>query len=515
MLRKNVTYMKRFVLILSFLFVVFAQSFAQAPGQGSIQDFQQMRRMMDWAGFNRYAEANKEVQSSPLVIFMGDSITDFWGQYRPSFFSDHNYLCRGIGAQTVEHMLSRFHADVVDLHPRAVAILAGINNIAGNNGKISFENIVGCIASMCETAKANGIVPIICSILPCDRFSWNPEAKPAQDVVKVNELLKAYAARTGVEYVDYYSKMGQPDGSLPAELSEDGCHPTIAGYEVMESIIVPEIDRILAAAAAPARPAGPARQAGPSDWGNFKRYEEANSSVTAAPLMVLMGDSITDYWYDSDPDFFTKNNFVGRGIAGQTASQMLVRFKQDVIALHPKAVAIMAGTNDLCQNMMGQSYYPDQAIIDNNIAMCELAEAAGIKVLLCSITPVAHYMPIPDQDAGPRIVELNRQLKAYADSHKNVTYVDYHTPLADAELGLPETGSYDGVHPAINLYDDMERILLDGVKKVLKLKKQDFYTIPSDEADRRKVADDADRQAKGMPMNFKGMVEMMSRMRMR
>jgi lysophospholipase L1-like esterase len=164
---------------------------------------------------------------------------------------------------------------------------------------------------------------------------------------------------------------------------------------------------------------------------------------------------------------------------------------------------------------MGQSYYPDQAIIDNNVAMCELAEAAGIKVLLCSITPVAHYMPIPDQDAGPRIVELNRQLKAYADSHKNVTYVDYHTPLADAELGLPETGSYDGVHPAVNLYDDMERILVDSVKKVLKLKKQDFYTLPSDEADVRKAESDADRKARNMPMNFKGMVEMMSRMRMR
>ena len=267
--------------------------------------------------------------------------------------------------------------------------------------------------------------------------------------------------------------------------------------------------------AAPARSASPVRQMGPQDWPNFKRYEEKNAALTQAPLLVLMGDSITDFWYDNDPDFFERNNFAGRGISGQTASQMLTRFKQDVIALKPKAVAIMAGTNDLCQNMMGQSYYPDQTIIDNTVAMCELAEAAGIKVLLCSITPVAHYMPIPDQDAGPRIVELNRQLKVYADTHKNVTYVDYHTPLADAELGLPETGSYDGVHPAVNLYDDMERILVDSVRKVLKLKKQEFYTLPSDEADRLKAESDADRKARNMPMNFKGMVEMMSRMRMR
>jgi len=502
--------------------MIFAQSFAQAPGQGGAQNMQQMRRMMDWAGFDRYAEANKEVKESPLVIFMGDSITDFWGQYRPGFFTDHNYLCRGIGAQTVEHMLARFHADVVDLHPRAVAILAGINNIAGNNGKIAFENVVGCIASMCETAKANGIIPVICSLTPCDRFFWNTEAQPAQDVIRLNGMLKDYATRNGVEYVDYHSKMALPDGSLPKEYSEDGCHPTVAGYEKMEEIIVPELDRILAAAparqaAAPARQGAPTmpRQTGPSDWGNFKRYEEANAAVTTAPLVVLMGDSITDYWYDTDPDFFTKNNFAGRGIAGQTASQMLVRFKQDVINLKPKAVAIMAGTNDLCQNMMGQSYYPDQTIIDNTVAMCELAEAAGIKVLLCSITPVAHYMPIPDMDAGTPIVNLNKQLKAYADSHKNVTYVDYHTPLADDELGLADNCSYDGVHPAVNIYDDMERILVDGVRKALKLKKQEFYTLPSDEADRRKVESDADRQAKGMPMNFKGMVEMMSRMRAR
>ena len=147
--------------------------------------------------------------------------------------------------------------------------------------------------------------------------------------------------------------------------------------------------------------------------------------------------------------------------------------------------------------------------------MCELAEAAGIKVLLCSITPCAHYMPIPDVDAGSVIVKMNKLLKSYADTHKNVTYVDYFTPLVTPENGLDDSCSYDGIHPAVNIYDDMERILVDSVRKVLKLKKQDFYTLPSDEADRRKAEADADRKAKNMPMNFKGMVEMMNRMRMR
>ena len=256
---------------------------------------------------------------------------------------------------------------------------------------------------------------------------------------------------------------------------------------------------------------GPRPGSGPADWGNFKRYEQANAGLTAAPLVVLMGDSITDFWYNDDPEFFTRNNFAGRGIAGQTASQMLVRFKQDVLNLHPKAVAIMAGTNDLCQHMMGQAYYPDQTIFDNIVAMCELADEADIKVLLCSITPCAHYMAIPEQDAGSRIVAMNLRLKAYADSHKNVTYVDYHTPLATADLGLPATGTYDGIHPAVNLYDDMERILVDSIKKVLKMKKAQFYTLPADEAEARKVKSDADRREKGMPMTFEDMVEIVRR----
>ena len=253
------------------------------------------------------------------------------------------------------------------------------------------------------------------------------------------------------------------------------------------------------------------RQAGPADWGNFKRYEQANAELASAPLVVLMGDSITDFWYNEDPDFFTKNNFAGRGIAGQTASQMLVRFKQDVVNLHPKAVAIMAGTNDICQHMMGQAYYPDQTILDNIKAMCELAEEAGIKVLLCSITPCAHYMAIPEQDAGTRIVEMNGKLKAYADSEKNITYVDYHTQLADAELGLPASGTYDGIHPAVNLYDDMERALVDSIRKVLKVKTR-FYILSADEAEARKLKSDEQRRASGQPMTFEDMVEQVRQM---
>lgn len=225
------------------------------------------------------------------------------------------------------------------------------------------------------------------------------------------------------------------------------------------------------------------------DWAGMKRYEAANAALTKAPDLVLMGDSITDNWDDDDPAYFERNPFVGRGISGQTASQMLVRFRRDVIDLHPKAVAIMAGTNDLCQQMASMAYYPDDAILGNIISMCELARTAGIKVILCAVTPCAHYMPIPDQDAGSRIVALNAQLKAYADKQKNVTWLDYFTPLANAENGLDPEQSLDGIHPLPTVYRTMEQLLNETAAKVLRTR-NNYYVIPEEAA---RVATDAKR----------------------
>lgn len=501
--------MRRFLLttvLLTAAFFSSAQSSQTVASQtGTRPVFMKPR---DWGGFNRYAAANAEVKTAPRAIFLGDSITDFWAEYRPEFFSSHNYLGRGIGAQTVEQMLTRFQRDVVDLHPKTVVILAGINDIAQNNGPMSLENIAGCIQTMCESARANNIIPIVCSLLPCDKFYWNPEAQPASDVIALNELLKAYTRRERIDYVDYHTHMALPDGSLPEAFSKDGCHPTVEGYARMEEIIVPEVDRIIDAA----EKQKAARNA-PADWADFKRYEQANASLSEAPFLVLMGDSITDNWFKEDPAFFKKNNFAGRGISGQTASQMLVRFGRDVINLRPKAVAIMAGTNDICQSLASMSYYPEETIIGNIIAMCELAENAGIKVLLCSVTPCAHYLPIPTIDAAAPIVALNAKLKAYAASHKNVTYVDYFSALANDENGLDDNCSYDGIHPTINVYDDMERILVDAVIKNLKPGKRQFYTIPAEEADRIKAENDAKRKEMNMPMNFGELVKMFNHVR--
>ena len=217
------------------------------------------------------------------------------------------------------------------------------------------------------------------------------------------------------------------------------------------------------------------------DWPDFRRYENANESLTQTPDVVLMGDSITDNWATEDPDFFTLNNFAGRGISGQTVTQMLCRFRQDVLDLNPKVVAIMAGTNDLCQQMASMAYYPDENIIGNIKSMCELAKAAGIKVILCSVTPCSHYMPIPDLDAGSRIVDLNRKLKEYADSDRNITWLDYFTPLANEENGFDKDQSYDGVHPVVTVYSTMEELFVETVAKVLKTK-NDYYVMPMEKA---------------------------------
>lgn len=234
-----------------------------------------------------------------------------------------------------------------------------------------------------------------------------------------------------------------------------------------------------------------------TDWANMRRYEKQNDELEKAPEVVLMGDSITDNWASTDPSFFTNNNFIGRGISGQTASQMLVRFKQDVLDINPKIVAIMAGTNDICQQMASMAYYPDDNIVGNIEMMCELALSKGIQVLLCSITPCSHYMPIRDLDAGAMIIEINARLKEYADSRKGVTYVDYFTPLANADNGFDTDMSYDGVHPNIYCYSFMEPILTDAVAKLLK-KRNNYWTVSRNEALELKKAEDQRRAARPM-----------------
>jgi lysophospholipase L1-like esterase len=192
----------------------------------------------DWAKFGRYEQANAEVTTKPKAVFMGDSITDGWAKLDQDFFKENNFIGRGISGQTTSHMLVRFRRDVVDHSPKYVVILAGTNDIAKNNGDISLENILGNIISMCDIAKANKITPVICSVLPADHYRWRPGIEPAQDIIRLNQMLKEYADSHRIRYVDYHSVLADENGALPAVHAEDGVHPNLNCYKIMEKIVL-------------------------------------------------------------------------------------------------------------------------------------------------------------------------------------------------------------------------------------------------------------------------------------
>ncbi len=200
----------------------------------------------DWAQFGRYAEANTQITTRPDAVFMGNSITDNWAKYDKDFFEKNNFVGRGISGQTSIQMLVRFRPDVLDLNPRVVVILSGTNDIAQNLGYISYDNILGNIASMCELAKANNIKVILCSVTPTSVFRWRKEIEPAQKIRELNKLIKAYAEENGIYYLDYYSALTDEKGGLPEKWSKDTCHPNLQCYrEVMEPMVCEAIDNVL------------------------------------------------------------------------------------------------------------------------------------------------------------------------------------------------------------------------------------------------------------------------------
>ncbi len=191
------------------------------------------------------------------------------------------------------------------------------------------------------------------------------------------------------------------------------------------------------------------------DWAGLGRYRAANAELappkTGAPRVVFFGNSITEAWAPYFAAQFPGKPYIGRGISGQTTPQMLIRFRQDVVALKPAVVVILAGTNDIAGNT-GPS---TQAMIaDNLMGMTEIAQANGIRVVLSSVLPVSDYPWKPGLEPGPKIVALNAWMRAYAASH-HATYLDYHTPMVNAQLGLNPDLAADGVHPTAKGYQLM------------------------------------------------------------
>lgn len=195
-------------------------------------------RLKDWPNLARYRDDNRRVAGTPVdVVFMGDSITDSWQQPRFNFFPGKRYVSRGISGQTTPQMLLRMRADVFDLHPKVVVILAGTNDIAGNTGPSTLEMIEDNLASMAEIARANGIRVVLSSVLPVYDYPWKRGLEPAPRIVALNAWMKAYAARSGAVYLDYHAAMADARGGLPPELARDGVHPTDAGYRVMAPLL--------------------------------------------------------------------------------------------------------------------------------------------------------------------------------------------------------------------------------------------------------------------------------------
>ena len=198
--------------------------------------------LQDWANLGRYRDANAQLAppaaGETRVVFMGDSITDYWVVRSPeTFFQGKPYIDRGISGQTTPQMLVRFRADVIALHPKVVVILAGTNDIAGNTGPETLEEIEGYLTSMVELARANRIRVVLASLLPVtDAIRPQTVRRPPEKIIALNAWIKDYAKAHHIAYLDYYSAMLDDHQMLRQDLTIDGLHPNAAGYAVMEPL---------------------------------------------------------------------------------------------------------------------------------------------------------------------------------------------------------------------------------------------------------------------------------------
>jgi lysophospholipase L1-like esterase len=204
-------------------------------------------RLQDWAALARYRDANAGVTSpakdEKRVVFMGDSITDFWKL--ASYFPSKPYINRGISGQTTPQMLIRFRPDVVALKPQVVVILAGTNDIAGNTGPMTLEAIEDNLASMVELARSSGVRVVVASVLPVSDYAKTKDGKsinqttrrPPEKIKALNQWLKNHSTQNGLTYLDYFSAMVDEKGFLKEDLSNDGLHPNDKGYAVMQPLV--------------------------------------------------------------------------------------------------------------------------------------------------------------------------------------------------------------------------------------------------------------------------------------
>lgn len=212
-------------------------------------------KLKDWPNLARYRDANGKLaapaKSENRVVFMGDSITDSWKLNE--YFPGRPYINRGIGGQTTPQMLIRFRPDVIALQPKAVVILAGTNDLAGNTGPLSVESIEDNLQSMAELAMLHRIKVVFASVLPISDYNKNKDGvaiirsaqRPPEKIIELNQWMKKYAADNKQIYLDYYSALVDEKGFLKEDLSRDGLHPNAKGYEIMKSLAEQAIEAAL------------------------------------------------------------------------------------------------------------------------------------------------------------------------------------------------------------------------------------------------------------------------------
>lgn len=203
----------------------------------------------DWANLKRFQKENEmlsiKTKAEKRVVFMGNSITEGWKNSHPEFFNKNPYICRGISGQTTPQMLLRFRQDVINLNANVVVILAGTNDIAGNTGPSTPEMIMDNIRSMAELATANNIRVVLCSVLPALDYPWRKGLEPNIKIPELNKMIKAYADEKRFTYLDYFGAMANEKNGMKAEYTTDGVHCTSMGYDVMEAMVVPAINKAL------------------------------------------------------------------------------------------------------------------------------------------------------------------------------------------------------------------------------------------------------------------------------
>lgn len=207
----------------------------------------------DWFGrdfgmVGYYAEDNAALLASKApvdLVFMGDSITEGWFEKRPGFFT-RGRIDRGISGQTTSQMVLRMMSDVVALHPRAVHIMGGTNDIAGNTGPMTPQMSEDNIRAMTDIAQRQGIRVMIASVPPAASFPWAPAVETRNAIAELNRRLRRLAGETGATWVDYHPALDDGSGAMKAGLASDGVHPTEAGYDAMAAVIEPVLRRVLA-----------------------------------------------------------------------------------------------------------------------------------------------------------------------------------------------------------------------------------------------------------------------------